>query len=298
MISAIIREFRPSHWIKNTVVFAAFFFALGDPVQASRITPYGAALLKTALAAALFCLVSSGIYVMNDLLDYRLDREHPWKKFRPVASGEISRPVAAFMSAALLAGGLLGAWGLCRQFAYVVAAYIVLQFCYSLFLKRMALVDVMVIASGFVLRALAGAVVIAVTISPWLVLCTFLLALFLGFCKRKHEKVLMNGSMVENRPSLNDYDEKLLDVIIAIVSAATVVCYALYTLSPDTRAKFGSYYLGFSIPFVIFGLFRYLDLVYRHDKGSKPERILLTDVPILADTALFIGVVLLVVFLR
>jgi len=298
MISGIIRELRPSHWIKNTVVLAAFFFAIGDPGQASAIKPYASSLLKIVTAAALFCVISSGIYVLNDLFDLELDRAHPWKKFRPIAAGEIPRSIAVIIAAALLCAGLLGSWGLSRHFAYIAAGYIALHVCYSLFLKHLALVDVMIIAAGFVLRALAGAVVLSVAISPWLVLCTFLLALFLGFCKRKHEKILMDDRQVENRPSLSNYDEKLLDIIIAIVTAATIVCYAMYTLSPDTKHKFGSFNLGFSIPFVIFGLFRYLDLVYRHDKGNKPERILLTDVPILVDMALFVCAILVAVLWR
>ncbi|MEI6971058.1 MAG: decaprenyl-phosphate phosphoribosyltransferase, partial [bacterium] len=158
--------------------------------------------------------------------------------------------------------------------------------------KKVAMLDVLVIASGFVLRALAGAAALAVEISPWLVLCTFLLALFLGFCKRRHEKNLFTDDASENRPSLMNYDDKLLDQVIAITAASTVVAYSMYTLSPDTIQKFGTSWLGFSIPFVIFGVFRYMDLVYRHEQGNRPEKLLLSDKPLLLDIMLYSLVVL------
>jgi 4-hydroxybenzoate polyprenyltransferase len=192
--------------------------------------------------------------------------------------------------------GLTAAWFLSREFFLVVAAYVFLQVLYSFGLKKVALIDVFVIAAGFVLRALAGAVVISVPISPWLLLCAMLLALFLGLCKRRHEKVVEEDFSGETRPTLKQYDQKLLDQLIAIVSAATIVCYALYTLWPDTVEKFGTTNLGFTIPFVIFGLFRYLDLVYRHEKGGRPEKILMTDAPLLADLALYGLCVILVLF--
>ena len=285
-MSNLFKALRPQHWIKNTLVLAAFFFALGDKAQAPNLPILSSAL--TALAAALlFCAVSSGVYVMNDIKDIALDREHPLKKHRPIAAGKISPPQAWLLAGILLGGGIIGSYLLCADLAIVVGAYILLQVAYSFRLKAIALLDVFVIATGFVLRALAGAVVLDVAISPWLVLCTFLLALFLGFCKRRHEKVLLENYDNENRPSLEMYDTKLLDQVIAIVAASTIVSYALYTLSADTISKFGSARLGFSIPFVMFGIFRYLDLVYRHEKGHRPETILLTDIPILIDVALY-----------
>jgi 4-hydroxybenzoate polyprenyltransferase len=156
---------------------------------------------------------------------------------------------------------------------------------YKVALKRVALVDVFVIALGFVLRAVAGAVVLAVAISPWLLLCAFLLALFLALCKRRHEKVLVSDTTV--RESLDAYNAHLLDLLISITAAATIVVYAIYTLSPETCQKFQTHGLGFTIPFVMFGIFRYLDLVYRHEKGERPEKILLTDIPILVNLALY-----------
>jgi 4-hydroxybenzoate polyprenyltransferase len=188
---------------------------------------------------------------------------------------------------ALLLFGLAGAWMIGRELFAVVAGYLALQMVYTYGLKAVVFLDLFIIAAGFVLRALAGAVAIHVTISPWLLLCTLLLALFLALCKRRHEKVVLNDIEGQTRPSLRQYDERLPDQLIAIVGAATVVCYALYTLWPDTVAKFGTHRLGFTIPFVLFGIFRYLDLVYRHEEGGRPEQTLLTDPPLLVNIALY-----------
>jgi 4-hydroxybenzoate polyprenyltransferase len=279
----ILRALRPKQWTKNAVVFAAFIFALGDRHQA-----VDAAAFWTALQAALlFCLASSGIYLLNDIRDLAADRAHPTKKLRPLAAGKISVPLAAGLAAGLLAAALGGAHLLARPLFFVILGYVVLQLFYTLGLKRIALVDLFVIAAGFVLRALAGAVALAVEISPWLLLCTLLLALFLALCKRRHELVIIQDAAGLTRPSLQDYNERLLDMLIAVVAASTLVCYALYTLWPETVSKFGTTRLGFTIPFVIFGLFRYLDLVYRHEKGGRPEQILLTDLPLMLDIALY-----------
>lgn len=288
-----VRALRPKQWTKNIVVFAAFVFALGDRQQQVSLDSFW-----TALQAALaFCAVSSGIYLINDMRDLKWDRQHPTKRLRPLAAGEISVPAALALSAVLLAAGLGAAWLIAARLFAVAAAYVGLQFVYTFALKQVALVDLFVIAFGFVLRAMAGAVALGVTISPWLLLCTLLLALFLALCKRRHEKVVLNGIAGEIRQNLEQYDERLLDQLIAVVSAATLVCYALYTLWPDTVEKFGTSMLGLTIPFVIFGLFRYLDLVYRHEKGGQPEQILLTDVPLLVDLALYgLCVLLILVF--
>lgn len=278
-----VRAMRPKQWTKNAVVLAAFVFALGDRQQG--VAP--STIWKAIEAALLFCLASSAVYLFNDVRDLPQDRLHPKKRFRPIAAGELAVPAALGLSAALLGAGLAGAWLVSRDLALVIGGYVVLQLVYTLALKKIALVDIFVIAAGFVLRALAGAVAIRATISPWLLLCTLLLALFLALCKRRHEKVVLNDVAGATRESMGQYDERLLDQLIAIVSAATLVCYALYTLWPDTVQKFGTAKLGLTIPFVIFGLFRYLDIVYRHEKGDRPEQILLTDVPLLVDLALY-----------
>lgn len=293
-IGSFLRLLRPKQWTKNLVVLAALVFALGDPAQG--VTAHSIAL--AAMGAALFCTVSSGIYVLNDLRDAELDRAHPTKRLRPIAAGEVGRTTALVIAALLLAGGLAAAWALDRGFAGVVASYVALQVLYTLGLKRVALLDIFVIAAGFVLRALAGGVVIHVAISPWLLLCTLLLALFLALCKRRHELVVLQGAGGESRPSLRGYDRRLLDILIPMIGAATLVCYSLYTLWPDTVAKFGTHRLALTIPFVIFGLFRYLDLVYRHEQGGRPEQILLTDPPLLASVALYGATVFAVLLMR
>jgi 4-hydroxybenzoate polyprenyltransferase len=294
MISAAIRAMRPKQWTKNVVVLAALVFALGDPSQSVTL----AALSVAAAAAAWFCLLSSAIYIVNDIRDVALDRAHPTKRLRPIASGELPVPIAAGLAALLLAGGLTAAWRLDRDYFLVAAGYVVMQGFYTFGLKRLALVDIFIIAAGFVLRALAGAVAIHVQISPWLLLCTLLLALFLALCKRRHELVVVQDSGGDTRPSLRGYDQRLLDTLIPMMGAATLICYSLYTLWPDTVAKFGTHQLAFTIPFVIFGLFRYLDLVYRHEQGGRPEQILLTDLPLLADVALYGATVVAILLLR
>jgi len=280
---AVIKALRPNQWTKNALVFAAFIFALGDKTQDVSLL----SVWRVACAAGLFCMLSSSIYLVNDIRDVVQDRKHPQKKFRPIAAGQLPIPTAWFMSLVLVVCGLLGSFFLNTQFGLVALGYIILQIAYTFGLKRIALVDLFVIAAGFVLRALAGAVVLDVQISPWLLLCTLLLALFLALCKRRHERVILSDSMGETRTNLEKYDPKLLDQLIGIVSSAVIVFYALYTLWPDTIEKFGSSNLAFTIPFVLFGLFRYLDLVYRHEQGGRPEKILLTDLPLIIDMILY-----------
>ena len=288
----LVRLLRIKQWTKNAVVFAAFVFALGDRNQ--NLAAWE--LWKVCLAALAFSLVSSAVYVVNDLRDAPLDRLLPIKRLRPIAAGAVGRGAAAATAALLLAAGLGGAWRLGVPLLGVVGGYLVLQVFYTLWLKRIALVDVIVIALGFVLRALAGAVVIRVVISPWLLVCAMLLALFLGLSKRRHEKVNLAG--MGTRASLDGYDERLLDLLITMTGTASLVCYSIYTLWPDTVAKFGTPWLAATIPFVVFGIFRYMDLVYRRDQGDRPEQILLTDVPLLADVALYGAAVLAILLMR
>jgi 4-hydroxybenzoate polyprenyltransferase len=285
MIKALLQSLRPAQWTKNLVVMAAFFFALGDRNQNLRLgwNEGGIALLATLL----FCLVSSGIYIFNDIVDRDRDRHHPEKKNRPIAAGRIPLSLAYFLVLGLLSIGLAGALLLQPGFGGIIAAYIGLQILYSLALKKIALVDTLVIAAGFVLRAMGGAIALAVTISPWLLLCAFLLALFLGLCKRRSELILLDEHADAHRPSLSQYDRPLLDQLIAIVSASVIVTYSVYTLWPETVAKFGTHGLALTIPFTLFGIFRYLDLVYRHQKGGKPEWVLLGDIPLICDIVLY-----------
>ncbi len=293
MARGMVRMLRPNQWSKNVVVGAAFFFALWDQSRAERLTVADGIVVLPAIL--LFCLVSSGIYIVNDIRDRESDRLHPIKKYRPIAAGVVPVPVAWSCAVLLLVAGGSAACALSVDYARVVGTYVAIQLAYSFWLKRVALVDIFVIAAGFVLRAIAGAVVFDdVTISVWLLLCTFLLALFLGLCKRRHEKLLVEDAE-NHRPSLEKYDRLLLDQLIAVSSAATIVAYAVYTLWPETVAKFDTKALGFTIPFVTFGVFRYLDLVYREEKGGRPEKILLSDIPLLVTLALY-GLTVLAIF--
>jgi len=284
---AILRAVRPKQWTKNIVVLAALVFAAGDRSQQINWVD----LAGNALAAMLlFCMASSSVYLLNDIKDVELDRAHPEKKNRPIAAGQVSTGFALLLSLILIVTAIAGSWFIAPPLAGVIAGYFILQLFYVYGLKQVALVDLFVIAIGFVLRALAGAVAIDVLISPWLLLCTLLLALFLALCKRRQEMVLQSEQTSETRPSLSGYNEKLLDQLIAMTGASTLVCYALYTQWPETVAKFGSHKLGFTLPFVMFGLFRYVTLVYHHQRGERPEQVLLTDPPLLITVALYAAV--------
>lgn len=290
----LLRALRPKQWTKNVVVFAPFVFAVGDVNQNVPLSDAWVVLL----AMLVFCLASSGIYLINDVRDAAADRAHPQKRYRPIASGRVSPQLAVAVAIELLAGAFILGYLLRPAFAAVIGAYVLLQLFYSFGLKHMAMIDVFVIASGFVLRADGGAVVIDVDVSPWLLVCAFLLAMFLGLCKRRQEYVFV-GSESEraSRASLRHYDEKLLDQLIGIVASATLVCYAIYTLAPETVTKFGHSRLIYSLVFVMFGLFRYLHLVYRHDLGERPEQVLLTDLPLLTNLALYGATVMLLLYL-
>jgi 4-hydroxybenzoate polyprenyltransferase len=295
IIRDLFKALRPSQWTKNAVVLAAFFFALGDR-SLQGVTPILG--LRAVIAALFFCLVSSAVYLINDLGDVQADRLHPLKKNRPIASGRISPLLAWIMAFVLLTIGIGGSLAFDASVGFVLSGYVILQLIYTLWLKHIALIDIMIIAAGFVLRAIAGAVAVHVPISPWLLLCTFLLALFLALCKRRHEKTLLDDSAEQHRAVLETYDPRLMDQLISIVAACTILAYAIYTMWPETVAKFGSHGLGITVPFVIFGIFRYLDLVYRHGKGGQPEQILMTDRPLLVAIALFGLTVLAVISLN
>ena len=278
----LFETMRPKQWTKNALVMAGFVFSIGDQTIAMEEHYFWKALAGTVL----FCFMSSAVYLINDAKDVEQDRNHPVKKNRPIADGRLDRPFAVIVAIIISVAVLILSALLSIEFAVVVGAYLLLQICYTLWLKHVGLLDVFIISGGFVLRAIAGAVVIEVEFSPWLLLCASLLALFLALCKRRHEKVL-NDTANTTRESLNDYSEKLLDQLIAVASSATIVCYSLYTLWPDTVMKFDTNKLALTIPFVIFGIFRYMDLVYRHNKGGHPEQILLTDGPLMLDIALY-----------
>jgi 4-hydroxybenzoate polyprenyltransferase len=276
-LSDALRLMRPRQWTKNLAVFAAIVFA-------GKLTDLS--LLGTVtLAFVSFCLVSSALYALNDVIDADRDRNHPVKRDRPIASGRISPAVGLGVAAALaLAGGGL-AFALGLPFLATVVAYVAIHLLYSFWLKHVAIVDMLVIASGFVLRAVGGAVVIAVPVSPWLVLCTGLLALFLAAAKRRHEIILLRDASGSHRPVLSEYSAELLDSFMVTLSAATVTTYALYTFFEPRSINHS---MMLTIPFVIYGVLRYQYLVLRREGGGSPEEVLLGDAPILIDVALWI----------
>ncbi|MDA3924280.1 MAG: decaprenyl-phosphate phosphoribosyltransferase [Kiritimatiellae bacterium] len=290
-----LKALRPAQWLKNGVVLAAYFFARWDPSQVEHIQGV-APLFSVAVAVICFCAVSSGIYIINDLHDIEADRVHPVKRLRPLASGALKKKSACIFAAVLLGIGFAGSLALPLGYICVLAAYFLMQLLYTFRLKQIAYVDVFIIATGFVIRAMAGALALSVRISPWLLLCTFLLALFLAMCKRRHEKVLFDDKEELHREALSGYNINLLDIQIGITAAATLVCYSIYTLSAETVERFGTSGLGLTIPFVIFGIFRYLDLVYSNQDGGRPEKVLLTD-KVIIITILCYGITALMVFL-
>jgi len=275
----LVRSLRPRQWAKNLLLFAGLLFSqnLFEPTLAGR----------AVAAFVFFCLLTGGIYLLNDVLDYERDRLHPQKRQRPVASGALSRTTATGVGLGLLLGTLAGAFALAPGFGWTALGYAGLLTLYSLGLKHLVIVDVLVVALGFVLRAVAGAVVIEVEISAWLIICTLLLALFLTCGKRRHELLALEGDATDHRPILAEYTPQLLDQMIAVVTASTVLAYALYTLSAETVEKFGTRWLPLTIPFVLYGIFRYLYLLYRHELGGNPSELFLTDRALLLDIALW-----------
>lgn len=278
-VDYLLQAARPRQWTKNLVVFAAIVFSqkLGDTV----------ALATVCGAFAIFCFLSSAVYLINDILDAEHDKLHPLKSQRPIASGKIRRAEAGACAAFFLVISLGVAFFLGVPFGFVCLGYLALQFLYMLWLKHLVILDVLSIAIGFVIRAAAGGVVINVLVSHWLMICTLFLALFLAVCKRRHELILLGETSVQHRKSLVNYSAPLLDQMVAVVTSSTVITYALYTLAPETQERFGGDRLKYTVPFVLFGIFRYLYLVYRREEGGSPEGLLLADRPLLTNIVLF-----------
>ena len=286
MIGALFVALRPRQWTKNLLVFAGLLFSgsLLNPVMVGRAT----------LACLLFCLLSGGVYLINDVLDAERDRNHPQKRYRPVASGRLRPTVALGAGVLLLAGASLAGFVLSVPFGWVAVTYAALLTVYSIGLKHVVIVDTLVIAAGFVLRALAGVVVLDIAFSHWFLLCTSLLALFLTLGKRRYELLALEGGGTDHRPILSEYSPQLLDQMIAVVTASTLMAYALYTVAPETQARLGTTLLPLTIPFVLYGIFRYLYLLYRRALGGNPSEHLLTDRALLLDVALW-GVTVVIV---
>jgi len=279
----IFVSLRPRHFIKNVLVFAPLVFA-------QQVTELGP-LLRTLLAFGAFCGVSGAGYLLNDVVDREGDRFHQRKAMRPVASGRLPVSTALSASAALFAVSLLVAFALGRPFGYAAVVYAGVGIAYTLFLKNIVIIDLFAVAAGYVLRVVAGAVVIQVAVSSWLLICAMLLSLFLALSKRTLEIRQLREDAVDHRRTLADYNPYLLDQMTAVITSALLVAYTLYTRSPGTLEKFHTGDLVYTVPFVLYGIFRYLYLVYMSEGYNTLERVLISDKSMSVNMILYVVVV-------
>ena len=284
----LLLSLRPNQWTKNLFVFGALVFAqkLNDPH----------AVLKATAAFVVFCALSGAVYLINDVLDREQDQRHPLKAMRPIASGAVDPKIAVVVALMIAASALFAASRFGLPFFATAGAYLGLLWAYSAYLKHFVILDVLTIAAGFTLRAVAGGAAILVPVSHWLLVCTSLLALFLALSKRRHELVLLAADASDHRASLDQYTPYLLDQMISVVTASTLIAYAFYTISPETTEKFGTTLLSLTIPFPLYGIFRYLYLVHRRDLGGSPAELLLNDRPLLVCVALWAFAVVLIIY--
>jgi 4-hydroxybenzoate polyprenyltransferase len=287
VVVAFVASVRPRQWVKNLFVFAGVIFSH------KLFTPD---VWRALGAFAVFCALSGVVYLLNDVADRERDRAHPVKRLRPVASGALAVPVAVAGAVVLAVAALGASAALGRPFLATAAGYVVLLVAYSVWLKHVVIVDVLTVASGFVVRAVAGAVAIDVEISGWLLICTILIALFLALGKRRHEYLTLQGDAMRHRPILAEYSAALLDQMIAVVTASTVTAYALYTMSPETVAKFDTRLLPATLPFVLYGIFRYLYLLYRRQLGGNPSELFLNDRALIVNAGLWIAAVVAIIY--
>jgi 4-hydroxybenzoate polyprenyltransferase len=286
---ALITLLRPRDWVKNALVLAPLLFG------ARLFEPE--ALAHAGLAALAYCLAASAGYVWNDFSDREADRLHPVKRQRPLASGAIGERQALAVSGLLVAGALAIAWPLPQGVLACLIASLALMVAYTLRLKRIAIVDVLVLGSFYVLRVLAGSFAAEVPASDWLLMATGLVAVFLGFCKRRHELLLLGEAAASHRAALGRYGSRFLDSAISLTTSTTLIAYLLYAMSPDTVAKFGSRGMLVGAPFVFYGLLRYLHLVYTEGHGGSPSELVATDPGVLAAAAGFAIASALVIYL-
>jgi len=302
---------RPGQWTKNLLVFAGLIFAHRVfTISDGRLAIEWMPILRSLGAFVVFCLVSSATYLLNDITDRRADQAHPAKRNRPIASGALPVGIAALVAAIFFATGLAGAAFLSWKLLAVTGGYLVLTIAYSLKLKHVVILDVLTLALGFVLRAVAGAVTINVPISVWLLICTILLALFLVLTKRRAELTGNSGTLpsfpagngrqttgdtemgvaspISQRSVLAHYSPQLLDQMISVVTASTVVSYAIYTAYAAGPAGLHTNNLVLTLPFVMYGIFRYLYLVYQKQGGADPDKALYQDIPLLVDILLYL----------
>ena len=288
-VSSIHDALRTKQWIKNLLIFAGLLFSK----NMFSITLFK----KSCEAFVLYCLLASSVYLINDIVDIQKDRLHPKKRLRPIASGRISTSFALTLACILASSSLICSFAIDRTFGAIALGYFILMTLYTFFLKKIATVDVLIISIGFIMRAIAGAAVIHVTISSWLVICTTFLALFMALCKRRQELISLGTKAQQHRETLTQYSRVLLDQFISVASTSTVLSYTLYTLSPRTIDEYGTTNLVYSVSMVVFAIFRYLYLVYQKKGGGNPEILIVTDIPLLSIIISWIVFVIITIYL-
>ncbi len=281
---------RPHQWVKNLFIFAPIIFS-----QNIFNLPL---FLKTTAAFILFCTLSGSLYILNDIKDLEEDKLHPLKSKRPIASGRLKKSTAILSFIILSVLALILSIVLNISFFIAALIYFLLQVAYSFRLKHVVILDVFVIAAGFFIRVVAGGLAIDVYLSSWLLICTILLSLFLAMSKRRHELVLLKENAQGHRRILKEYNPYLLDQMIAVVTASTLIAYCLYTISEETVSKFGTTNLIYTVPFVLYGIFRYLYLVHQKTEGGSPEVLIIKDKPLLFDLLLWILSAMLILYLK
>jgi 4-hydroxybenzoate polyprenyltransferase len=277
----LIQAMRPKQWIKNLIVFAVLIFSL----SLFNLDLFA----RTSIAFALFCILSGAVYLINDYADLENDRQHPTKSRRPIAAGTVPPNFALRAAIVLTVVGLGGSFLLGVGFGLIATAYYALVVAYSFYLKNVVIIDVFAIALGFVIRALAGGIVIAKDVSAWFLICTMFLALFLALAKRRQELLLLEDDAQKHRKALGDYSPRFLDQMIAVVTTSTVLSYAIFTVSTESLEyqQFQTHNLIYTVPFVLYGIFRYLYLAYHREEGGSPTKILFTDKAIMIDVVLW-----------
>jgi len=281
---------RIQQWIKNFFIFAPLIFS-GHLFNVHD-------LLLTMAGFFVLSFASSAIYLFNDVVDMEKDKLHPEKSHRPIPSGKLKPGIAIFTFLVVAILCLNAAYIINPYFGLIVLIYMVMNILYSFWLKQLVILDVMTISVGFVLRVIAGAIIINVPTSEWLIICTMLLSLFLGFSKRRSELVLLENLANAHRSVLTHYSSHFLDQMIGIVTASTVMSYALYTISEETIIKFGTKNLIYTVPFVLYGIFRYLYLVHKKHEGGNPTQAVLTDIPIIVNVILWVMVSSVIIYWR
>ncbi len=298
LLVGVIQLIRPAHWTKNLVLFAAILFS-----PAKIVLENPDVLVSAVQGFFAFCLLSGGVYAFNDLVDLSADRQHPRKKNRPLPSGKVPVWLAACVAFFAAAAGVAWAFLIAPYFGWIVTAYLATNLVYTLGVKRVVILDVFLLSAGFVYRAAAGVAIVGrfiphIYLSHWLILCAFLLSLFLALAKRRHELATLGEGAAQHRASLADYSLKMIDQMLAALTAATLVSYSLYTISEDTIQRYGTHNLFWTIPFVVYGLFRYLYLIYSRNEGGDPTSLLVRDKATLVNVMLWAITAAGIVYLR